>query len=225
MKKRLTVTFPELKYLNLDDQDPKNIGNSKNKQKSENADKKFNLIGFLKKQRKNTLATINPVDELIEEISKDLQSHNIKDSNDDMFLANKLIENEKNHFMNGKIIKLVDIIFYILKKNQKNENEIMILKLYFLKMEKLVSLILPLKININDMLMKLVCQIKCEKRTKNTVLFKAGDIGEKLYILLKGNVGILRYFNNEGKIYRMYTVRVRKISNFVTLISRRKFTK
>ena len=191
MKKRLTVAFPELKYLNLDDQDPKNIGNSKNKQKSENADKKFNLIGFLKKQRKNTLATINPMDELIEEISKDLQSHNIKDSNDDMFLANKLIENEKNHFMNGKIIKLVDIIFYILKKNQKNENEIMILKLYFLKMEKLVSLILPLKININDMLMKLVCQIKCEKRTKNTVLFKAGDIGEKLYILLKGNVGIL----------------------------------
>ena len=78
-----------------------------------------------------------------------------------------------------------------MKKNQKNLNEVLILKLYFLKLEKLISLLLPLKINISDMLLKLVCQIKSEKIKKDVVLFKFGDIGERLYILLKGIVGIL----------------------------------
>ena len=191
MQKRLSITISDSKSLKFEHPDIKKFSSPTTKHTSENKDKKFNLFDLLKKQRRNSLAIINPIDDLIEIISKDLKSQNTKDSNDEMFLSNILFENTKNYSINGKKINLVEIIFHILKKNQKNENETMILKLYFLKMEKLVSLLLPLKININDMLIKLVCQIKCEKCNKNTILFKAGDIGEKLYILLKGNVGIL----------------------------------
>ena len=191
MQKRLSITISDSKSLKFEHPELKKFSSPITKHKSENKDQKFNLFDLIKKQRRSSLAIINPIDDLIEVISKDLKSQNIKDSNDEMFLSNILIENAKNYSIKGKKIGLVEIIFHILKKNQKNENEIMILKLYFLKMEKLVSLLLPLKININDMLIKLVCQIKCEKCNRNTILFKAGDIGEKLYILLKGNVGIL----------------------------------
>ena len=191
MQKRLTIAISDSKTLKFEHPDMNKIDSPLNKQKSENKEQKFNLVNLLKQQRRNSLTTVNPIDELIETISKDLKSQNSKDGNDDNFLSNILFENTKNHIIKGKKVKLVEIIFHILKKNQKNENETLILKLYFLKMEKLVSLLMPLKININDMLIKLVCQIKCEKKNKNNILFKAGDIGEKLYILLKGNVGIL----------------------------------
>ena len=198
MKKRLTVTIFDSKALKFEHPDIKKIEkNISNKEKitrkhSENKEPEIKLFGFLiKNQRRNSLTALNPMDELIELISKDLKSAQNKNYKEDIYLANSLIENSKDNFINGRKIKLVEIIFYILKKNQKSENDILILKLYFLKMEKLVSLLLPLKINISDMLVKLVCQIKCEKRNKDTILFKSGDIGEKLYILLKGKVGIL----------------------------------
>ena len=195
----MTVTIPDSKLLQFQNQEIKNIEKnleiSKNdkisKNKNDKKENTFKLISFLKQQKRSSVTTINPLDELSEVISKELQSINSKDHKDDNFLANFLIEKLSEHYINGRKIYLVEIIFHILKKNQKNENEIQILKLYFLKMERLISLLLPLKINLNDMLVKLVYQIKCEKKAKNTVLFKAGDIGEKLYILLKGNVGIL----------------------------------
>ena len=193
MDKRLTITIPNSKVLKFDSPDIKNILNSEKKVKknSESKESPLKFISFLKQQRRNSVTTLNPIDEVIEGISKDLKMAQSNDYKEDIFLANFLIEKAKYNFINGRKIKLVEIIFHILKKNQKNDNEILILKLYFLKMEKLVSLLLPLKINISDMLVKLVCQIKCEKKNKNTILFKYGDIGEKLYILLKGNVGIL----------------------------------
>ena len=153
----------------------------------------FSLLDLIKKeQRRNSLSQeVDPMDELVEEITKDLKLVQTNDYREDLALANLLIEKTNNNYINGKKIKLVELIFHILKKQLKNENEILMLKLYFLKLEKLVSLLIPLKINISDMLTKLVCQIKSEKRNKNSILFKAGDIGEKLYILLKGSVGIL----------------------------------
>ena len=197
MQKRLSVAIPNtrtLKFENLDiNNNEKNLLNTVKKNKNPPANKKhsFKLISFLKQQRRSSFNTINPIDEIIEVISKDLKNLQSKDYKEDQFLANFLIEKANDNFVNGKKIKLVEIIFHILKKNIKNINEIFILKLYFLKMQKLVSLLLPLKINISDMLLKLVCQIKCEKKKKHSILFKYGDIGEKLYILLKGSVGIL----------------------------------
>ena len=198
MQKRLTVALTDSKSIKFDHPEIKNIekninpNNDKNsKNISENKETPFKLVGFLKQQRRSSLTVINPLDELIDAISKDLKLVKTKDYNDDVFLANSLFEKANDNYINGRKVKLVELVYHILKKNQKNENEVLLLKLYFIKMEKLISLLVPLKINISDMLAKLVCQIKCEKRNKNTILFKAGDTGEKLYMLLKGTVGIL----------------------------------
>ena len=195
----MTMSVPDSKLLQFQNKELKDIGKNLimthedkllniKKAKKENT---FRVFGFLKPQKRGSVTSLTPLDEIVDGIGKELKSIRTKDKKDEYFLANFLIEKLSEHFINGKKIQLVEIIFHILKKNQKNENEINILKLYFLKMEKLISLLIPLKINIFDMLVKLVCQIKCEKKSKNMILFKAGDIGEKLYILLKGNVGIL----------------------------------
>ena len=198
MQKRLTVALTDSKSIKFDHPEIKNIekninpnNDKNNKNISENKETPFKLAGFLKQQRRSSLTVINPLDELIDAISKDLKLVKTKDYNDDVFLANSLFEKANDNYINGRKVKLVELVYHILKKNQKNENEVLLLKLYFIKMEKLISLLVPLKINISDMLAKLVCQIKCEKRNKNTILFKAGDTGEKLYMLLKGTVGIL----------------------------------
>ena len=49
----------------------------------------------------------------------------------------------------------------------------------------------PLNVSINDMMGKLVGHIKYEKKLKDNILFKEGDKGDKFYIILKGEVGIL----------------------------------
>ncbi len=54
-------------------------------------------------------------------------------------------------------------------------------------MEKLVSLIQPLEINISDMMGKLVSQIKYEKKGKDNLVWKDGDLGDKFYIVLNGS--------------------------------------
>ena len=167
--------------------------NDKDNKKEAPKTSPFSLLDLIKKeQRRNSLSQeVDPMDELTEEITKDLKLVQTNDYREDLALANLLIEKTNNNYINGKKVNLVELIFHILKKQLKNENEILMLKLYFLKLEKLVSLLVPLKINISDMLAKLVCQIKSERSNKNSILFKAGDIGEKLYILLKGSVGIL----------------------------------
>ena len=201
MEKKISTALSDSKSTNFQQPKIKNIKNNilninneqLNKNQLEKCEPKFNLFNLLKSigEKRTSISKRNPIDELIESISNDLYLLQNKDFKDDMFLANYLIENTKDNIIDGKNIKLIEIIFHILKKNRKNENEVFILKLFFLKMEKLISLILPQKINLNDMLLKLVCQVKCEKRNKDIILFKAGDIGEKLYILLKGIVGIL----------------------------------
>ena len=182
LKKSTNITTSEL-----------NKNNDKDNKKEPSKTSPFSLLDLIKKEQKRISFSqeIDPMDELVEEITKDLKLVQTNDFREDLALASLLIEKTNNNYINGKKIKLVELVFHILKKQLKNENEILILKLYFLKLEKLVSLLVPLKINISDMLVKLVCQIKSEKSNKNSILFKAGDIGEKLYILLKGSVGIL----------------------------------
>ena len=88
-------------------------------------------------------------------------------------------------------ISVLDLVCYILKKNTKKLIENEILKIYFIKNEKLITLFKPLNISLNDMFSKLVGHIKYEKKLKDNILFKEGDKGDKFYIILKGEVGIL----------------------------------
>ena len=144
----------------------------------------------------------NPLDDEIKRIEKNLHltKRNYSEYNNKKLLSqiaediisieNILEEDNENSKDEGKITFL-NIICFILKKINKKLVEIELLKTYFLSFPKLVNLFLPLNININDMMTRLASQIKYEKKGKNKILFKEGDKGDKFYIILKGEVGIL----------------------------------
>ena len=104
--------------------------------------------------------------------------------------ARKLI-NTLSDIERERRLNIFDIICYILKKPQKKDIENLILKTHFFRNERLMSLFSSLDVNIHEMMNKLVSHIKYEKKFKGNILFKEGDRGDKLYIIIKGEVGVL----------------------------------
>jgi len=154
---------------------------------------------------KNFLAkskTINPIEDEIKKIEKNLHltKRNYAEYNNTKLLAQveedilsieAILEEGNKGYDESAKITFLNVVCFILKKINKKPMENEILKTYFLSFEKLVHLFLPLNVNINDMMTRLSGQIKYEKRFKNRILFKEGDKGDKFYIILKGEVGIL----------------------------------
>lgn len=159
--------------------------------------------GYLFPRRKSTnnIEFLNPLEEEIKKISKEL-SRKKKTADFDNNKLLSLVEEDMQKIQNSineynlpldyeNKISVLDLICYILRKNTKKVIENEILKIYFIKNEKLVALFKPLNISLNDMFSKLVGHIKYEKKLKDNILFKEGDKGDKFYIILKGEVGIL----------------------------------
>ena len=140
----------------------------------------------------------------INNIEFDLEFIKQEESKDDIALINYIKEKEKI-LNSSKGIKngFIALLSYIMKKKQKSDTEKEILKYYFLSIEKLVSLLLPLEINVNDIIKQLSLQINFEKKMKNNILWKEGDQGEKMYIILKGNVGVLPQKESEGECTKL----------------------
>ena len=167
--------------------------------------KKLDFLSFSSKKGKvkiGALDYLDPIDEEIKVISEKLQLSSRKNLEIDnnkllnqveeditsiqsIITQDNLYNNDENNF------SFFDIICFILKKNTKKLVENELLKIYFLRLEKLVALFKPLNVNLNDMLSKLVGHIKYQKKLKDNILFKEGDKGDKFYIILKGEVGIL----------------------------------
>ena len=158
---------------------------------------------YLFPRRKSTanIDFLNPLEEEIQKIAKELsrKKKNVEFDNNKLL---SLVEEDMQKIQNvineynlpldyENKISVLDLVCYILKKNTKKLIENEILKIYFIKNEKLVALFKPLNISLNDMFSKLVVHIKYEKKLKDNILFKEGDKGDKFYIILKGEVGIL----------------------------------
>ena len=123
-------------------------------------------------------------------LTSEAKEDEIKDENSLIYLLingpKKFKEDNKNKD------KLIEIIKYLLEKPQKNEKDFLIIKTYFLKLEKLVSIFMTSNIeNAKNMVNKLSEQLKFEEYKENSILCKEGDKGEKLYIILKGESGVL----------------------------------
>ena len=169
--------------------------NQKNNLSKKLIESPFKIFSILKQQKmKETTEDndeINPIDDLITKLAHDLKDLKITHHYDEKYIDKLFQEKEKQCVIDQKKITLVEVIHHALKKNKKNENDILILKLFFMHMEKFMSLLFPLKVNLNDLFTKLVLKMKCDKKNKDVILFRAGDIGQKLYILLDGHIGIL----------------------------------
>ena len=145
---------------------------------------------------------INPIEEEIKKIEKNLhltkrnyaEYSNTKllaQIDEDILSIESILEEGNQGLDESAKITFLNVICFILKKINKKTFENEILKTYFLSFDKLVHLFLPLNVNLNDMMTRLSGQIKYEKKFKNRILFKEGDKGDKFYIILKGEVGIL----------------------------------
>ena len=157
---------------------------------------------YLKNLKRQKSIYSNPIEEKIDIISKELKLFRRKNkeiennkliyrTDDDLFMIDKMLKEDNLKCKKGEEIYFIDIICHILKKNNKRVQENEILKIFFLKIEKLVAMFKPLNISMNEMMGRLVEHIKYEKKLKDNILFKEGDKGDKFYIILKGEVGIL----------------------------------
>ena len=154
----------------------------------------FKIFSLLKKEKmkeKENADEVNPMDELIAKLTVDLKQQKTIDYTDEKAMEKLYTEKQKQCILKNQKIDIVEVVFHSMKKNKKNENDILILKFFFMHMEKFISLLIPLKVSISDLVVKLILNMKCEKKNKDNILFRAGDIGQKLYILLKGQVGIV----------------------------------
>jgi hypothetical protein len=154
----------------------------------------FKIFSLLKQQKmkeKENLEEVNPMDELIEKLTVDLKKQKTIDYTDEKAMEKLYSEKQKQCILKNQKIDIVEVVYHSMKKNKKNENDILILKFFFMHMEKFISLLTPLKVSISDLVVKLILNMKCEKKNKNNILFRRGDIGQKLYILLKGHVSIV----------------------------------
>ena len=91
--------------------------------------------------------------------------------------------------------KLIEIIKYILSKKEKNERDILIIKEYFSRIDKISTLFSS--INSDNIFIKLLSQLNFEEFEEDNIICKEGDRGEKLYIALKGSANVL--VQKEGK--------------------------
>ena len=157
---------------------------------------------YLKNLKRQKSIYSNPLEDAIDTISNELKLFKRKNkeiennkliyrTDDDLFMIEKLLREDNLKSKKGEEIYFIDIICYILKKSNKKVQENEILKIFFLKIEKLVAMFKPLNISMNEMMGRLVEHIKYEQKSKDKILFKEGDKGDKFYIILKGEVGIL----------------------------------
>ena len=175
--------------------DPLFKGNDKN-------ENEFTLDDNDKKKILSQSKHINPIDAEIKRIEKQLHltKRNYNEYNnkkllsqvsEDIISIENILKEDNEGMDESAKITFLNLICFILKKINKKVVENEILKTYFMSFDKLVNMFLPLNVNINDMMTRLVGQIKYEKKNKNIILFKEGDKGDKFYIILKGEVGIL----------------------------------
>jgi hypothetical protein len=91
-------------------------------------------------------------------------------------------------------VKDIDsIIEYILSKNSRKANDILVLRQFLMSFSNLLEILsLNDKFNdTNDLIYKISASIKKEEIPKNEILFLNGQLGKTFYIILKGEVSIL----------------------------------
>ena len=176
------------------------VNNIKNNIPKKLASDKTNLmtINYISEYRLQKKKKEQELEHEIQILAKILNSKDKKEEiKHENPLINLLINNTKRHTEENKE-KLIEILKYILLKQNKTEEDIIVIKTYFLKNEKLASLLLPSNLlNSEALINKLSTQLKFEEYQKNSIICKEGDKGEKLYIILKGQSWVL--VQKEGK--------------------------
>ena len=140
----------------------------------------------LEKYEENIIFISSYIKQYLQELTIKQEKEKLKDKN--LKSSNDVVENPKNMEINMNIFDF-GTIKYILNKQKRSQDELLIIKTYLSSMAFLSTLKIPIS---NDrLLLSLSIYLKIEKKSKNTILFRYGNKGTKFYIVLEGEVSIL----------------------------------
>ena len=112
-----------------------------------------------------------------------------------IILYKKVIKNIQSGYSNEEILphneENFKIIFYIMTKMLKTDNEIFLIKLYLQNLEKFIAIFHESSIPLKNLLEKIANEMLLESINENSMICKTGDKGDKVYLLLKGSVSVL----------------------------------
>ena len=145
--------------------------------------------------------------------------------NDKILELNKKEKDEKKVFYQIPFIKYgntIKLLLYAIQKKEKSENDIKFISHYLTNFPNIINIhnnnskknyIEPSKI-----LYELSNSIKVENKIKNTLIMRFGDIGDKFYIIFKGNVSIIIKKEIEFEMteyeYYLYLKYLKKIKEY-----------
>jgi CRP-like cAMP-binding protein len=145
--------------------------------------------------------------------------------NDKILQLNKKEKDEKKLFYQIPFIKYentIELLLYAIQKKEKSENDIKFISHYLTNFPNIINIhnnnsnknyIEPSKI-----LYELSNSIKVENKIKNTLIMRFGDIGDKFYIIFKGNVSIIIKKEIEFEMteyeYYLYLKYLKKIKEY-----------
>ena len=127
---------------------------------------------------------------------------------------NQILQKIKNGYEKDELIPDTEQVFnylhYMMIKPIKTTIEINIIKLYLYKMKKFMSIFTNVNLSIEELMTKIVAQLKLEEIEADRVICKQGDRGDKFYLILKGTISVI--------IQKEYTVRMSKTDYLQFLI-------
>jgi len=145
--------------------------------------------------------------------------------NENIIDLNKKEKDEKKLFYQIPFIKYtntIKLLIYAIQKKEKSENDIKFISHYLTNFPQIIN------INYNNskknyiepskILYELSNSIKVENKIKNTLIMRFGDIGDKFYIIFKGNVSIIIKKEIEFEMteyeYYLYLKYLKKIKEY-----------
>ena len=118
----------------------------------------------------------------------------------------QILQKIRNGYEESELIPNTDKMFtylhYMMIKPVKTSVEIFIIKLYLYKMKKFMSIFTGLNISLDELMTKIVTQLRLEEISADKVICKQGDKGDKFYLILKGTISVI--------IQKEYTVKMSK---------------
>ena len=132
--------------------------------------------------------TILKIADYLRHIDQNVNLPKLKEKNKDLTRIFKKKETKDDIDFNNEIFNL-EIINYILNKNKKSPNDILIVKTFLSSMSFLKTI--KGSFNIDKLLHSLSNYLKMDKKNKNTLIFRYGNKGNKFYILIKGLASVL----------------------------------
>ena len=115
---------------------------------------------------------------------------------DKMKILNDKMNEEKKSLLQipfKKDSNTFNLLLYSLGKKNKTENDILFISHYLTSFSSIIQLIDKKKtlVDSSKILNEISNHIKTERYNKNDLIFRYGDIGDKFYLILQGNVSII----------------------------------